>query len=65
VFIDVVRGDHVIFLLGILIFKGFTARRIYKSFGIKGLMYHNARSIKHQVHFIISTSHAVDVGLYE
>jgi hypothetical protein len=26
-----------IFLLGILIFKGLTARRLYKSFGIKGL----------------------------
>jgi hypothetical protein len=26
-----------IFLLGILIFKGFTARRLYKSFGVKGL----------------------------
>jgi hypothetical protein len=27
-----------IFLLGILIFKGLTARRLYKSFGVKGLM---------------------------
>jgi disulfide bond formation protein DsbB len=26
-----------IFLLGILIFKGLTARRLYKSFGVKGL----------------------------
>jgi hypothetical protein len=26
-----------IFLLGILIFKAFTARRLYKSFGVKGL----------------------------
>jgi hypothetical protein len=25
------------FLLGILIFKGLTARRFYKSFGVKGL----------------------------
>jgi hypothetical protein len=25
-------------LLGILIFKGFTARRLYKSFGVKGLI---------------------------
>jgi hypothetical protein len=25
-------------LLGILIFKGFTARRIYKSFGVKGFI---------------------------
>jgi hypothetical protein len=27
-----------IFLLGILIFKGLTARRRYKSFGVKGLI---------------------------
>jgi hypothetical protein len=27
-----------IFLLGILIFKGLTARRLYKSFDIKGLI---------------------------
>jgi hypothetical protein len=27
-----------IFLLGILIFKGLTPRRLYKSFGIKGLI---------------------------
>jgi hypothetical protein len=26
------------FLLGILIFKGLTARRVYKAFGIKGLI---------------------------
>jgi hypothetical protein len=26
-----------IFLLGILIFKGLTARRLYMSFGVKGL----------------------------
>jgi hypothetical protein len=25
------------FLLGILMFKGLTARRLYKSFGVKGL----------------------------
>jgi hypothetical protein len=29
-----------IFLLGILIFKGFTARRLYKSFGVKGLNFY-------------------------
>jgi hypothetical protein len=33
VFVDFSR----IFLLGILIFKGLTARRLYKSFGVKGL----------------------------
>jgi hypothetical protein len=27
------------FLLGIIIFKGLTARRLYKSFGVKGLIY--------------------------
>jgi hypothetical protein len=32
---DVVRTR--IFLLGIFIFKGLTARRLYKSFGVKGL----------------------------
>jgi hypothetical protein len=26
-----------VFLLGILIFKGLTARRLYKSFGVNGL----------------------------
>jgi hypothetical protein len=30
-------GFSRIFLLGILIFKGFTARRLDKSFGVKGL----------------------------
>jgi hypothetical protein len=30
-----------VFLLGILIFKGLTALRLYKSFGVKGL---NART---------------------
>jgi hypothetical protein len=29
-------------LLGILIFKGITARRLYKSFGVKGLNYQNS-----------------------
>jgi hypothetical protein len=30
-------GFSCIFLLGILIFKGLTARRLYNSFGVKGL----------------------------
>jgi hypothetical protein len=34
VFVDFSR----IFLLGILIFKGLNARRLYKSFGVKGLI---------------------------
>jgi hypothetical protein len=43
VFSDVVCGDlrsprTTIFLLGNLIFKGLTARRLYKSFGVKGLI---------------------------
>jgi hypothetical protein len=36
--IGVFVGFSPIFLLGILIFKGLTARRLYKSFGVKGLM---------------------------
>jgi hypothetical protein len=35
--IGVFVGFSRIFLLGILIFKGLTARRLYKSFGVKGL----------------------------
>jgi hypothetical protein len=35
--VGVFVGFSRIFLLGILIFKGFTARRFYKSFGVKGL----------------------------
>jgi hypothetical protein len=31
-------------LLGILIFKGLTARRLYKSFGVKGLIFTSART---------------------
>jgi hypothetical protein len=31
-------GFSRIFLLGILIFKGLTVRRFYKSFGVKGLI---------------------------
>jgi hypothetical protein len=31
-------GFSRIFLLGILIFKGLTAQRLYKSFGVKGLI---------------------------
>jgi hypothetical protein len=30
-------------LLGVLIFKGLTARRLYKSFDVKGLMLHLTR----------------------
>jgi hypothetical protein len=36
--IGVFVGFSRIFLLGILISKGLTARRVYKSFGVKGLM---------------------------
>jgi hypothetical protein len=35
--IGVFVGFSRIFLLGILIFKGLTARRLYKAFGVKGL----------------------------
>jgi hypothetical protein len=36
--IGVFVGSSRIFVLGILIFKGLTARRLYKSFGVKELM---------------------------
>jgi hypothetical protein len=36
--IGVFVGFSSIFLLGILIFKDFIARRLYKSFGVKGLI---------------------------
>jgi hypothetical protein len=36
--IGVFVGLSRIFLLGVLIFKGLTARRPYKSFGVKGLI---------------------------
>jgi hypothetical protein len=32
-------GFSRIFLLGILICKGLTARRLYKSFGVRGLIF--------------------------
>jgi hypothetical protein len=34
------------FLLEILVFKGLTARRLYKSFGVKGLIEQKNRKIK-------------------
>jgi hypothetical protein len=37
VIIGILSGFSCIFLLVILIFKGLTARRLYKSFGVKGL----------------------------
>jgi hypothetical protein len=36
--IGVFVGFSCVFLLGILIFKGLTARRLYKLFGVKGLI---------------------------
>jgi hypothetical protein len=42
--IGVFVGFSRIFLLGILIFKGLTARRLYKSFDFKGLM-HGTRGL--------------------
>jgi hypothetical protein len=38
IIIGVFVGFSRIFLLGIVIFKGLIARRLYKSFGFKGLM---------------------------
>jgi hypothetical protein len=48
---DVVRNCCIcwfsrIFLLGIFIFKGLTARRLYKSFDVKGLNPENSRNSK-------------------
>jgi hypothetical protein len=37
--IGVFVGFSRIFLLGILMFKGLTARRLCKSFGVKGLIH--------------------------
>jgi hypothetical protein len=39
-------GFSRIFLLGILIFKGLIARRLYKSFGIKGLTHNTVEKEK-------------------
>jgi hypothetical protein len=36
-----------LFLLGILIFKWLTARRLYKSFGVKGLIHECHNEINH------------------
>jgi hypothetical protein len=53
-----------IFLLGILIFKGLTARRLYKSFGVKGIIIcalvlwvvkkrlHWARNVQYFINFL-------------
>jgi hypothetical protein len=40
----IVDFSHM-FLLGILIFKGLTVRRLYKSFGIKGLKLNSQRPV--------------------
>jgi hypothetical protein len=40
-------------LLGILIFKGLTARRLYKSFGVKGLMYMRSGGVAQFIHDFI------------
>jgi hypothetical protein len=45
--IGVFVGFSRIFLLGILIFKGLTALRVYKSFGVKGLRHTNHEGMEH------------------
>jgi hypothetical protein len=46
------------FLLGILIFKGLTARRLYKSFGVKGLnTYIDIGIISHSTYYAYGYSH--------
>jgi hypothetical protein len=44
-----------IFLLGILIFKGLTARRLYKSFGVKGLIVRLLLSTQANIQFVYIT----------
>jgi hypothetical protein len=39
-----------IFLLGMLIFKGLTARLLYKSFGVKGLKRHVQLTVSRITH---------------
>jgi hypothetical protein len=46
-----------IFLLGILIFKGLTARRLYKSFGVKGLT--NKNNAQHKM---INEKHSLNAS---
>jgi hypothetical protein len=53
-------GFSRIFLLGILVFKGLTARRVYKSFGVKGLMIYSisvseAKDFQHSYNKSISS----------
>jgi hypothetical protein len=36
-------------LMGILIFKGLTARRLYKSFDVKGLRYYTLDNFLHKI----------------
>jgi hypothetical protein len=43
--IGVFIGFSRIFLLGVLFFKGRSARRLYKSFGVKGLTYEPAENV--------------------
>jgi hypothetical protein len=40
-------GFSLIFLLGVVIFKGFTARRLNKSFGVKGLICDQRKMMQH------------------
>src|SRR5215510_15481422 len=52
--IGVFVGFSLIFLLGILIFKGLTARRLYKPFGVKGLRFQTCSS-ENLIHFYQTT----------
>jgi hypothetical protein len=51
---SVVVGFSRMFLPGILIFKGLTALRLYKSFGVKGLIAECDRCIGASVHKCVS-----------
>jgi hypothetical protein len=50
--ISVFVGFSRLFLLGILMFKGLTSRRLYKSFGIKRLIIYRVNKL-----FIICVKH--------
>jgi hypothetical protein len=54
-------GSSRIFLLGILIFKGLTVRRLYKSFGIKGLTITNINNIYIYIYIYITVWHNYDL----
>jgi hypothetical protein len=58
-------GYSRIFLLGILIFKGLTARRLYKAFGVNGLTNKQENNEPLNKHvFIQNRKHCPAMGMY-